>query len=267
MVPSVFPAPSPSDSGLRLESLARICMSLSRRPLPDAGWGAAGRDSFARFSSALFRAMSGKVASGDDLACRCRLAVSLHALMRETDCVADARRYADWEALAARVLDDCEASVSGLLPPCACLLLLDYYYAWTSAPDDDPLWQLLEETFGSWSASYSPSAGWKGLSLREALERVRVLNRYSYMYLDHRYDRLATEAFRRYTRLLLEDGRRVDPEEAGLLYDLSQEGNACPDDLRLREKLCGIIRLATLYAPADSDEFWYGLSYQFEFLS
>ena len=211
--------------------------------------------------------MSGKVASGDDLACRCRLAVSLHALMRETDYVADARRYADWEALAARVLDDCEASASGLLPPCACLLLLDYYYAWTSAPDDDPLWQLLEETFGSWSASYSPSAGWKGLSLREALERVRVLNRYSYMYLDHRYDRLATEAFRRYTRLLLEGGRRVDPEEAGLLYDLSQEGNACPDDLRLREKLCGIIRRATLYAPADSDEFWYGLSYQFEFLS
>ena len=113
MVPSVFPAPSPSDSGLRLESLARICMSLSRRPLPDAGWGAAGRDSFARFSSALFRAMSGKVASGDDLACRCRLAVSLHALMRETDYVADARRYADWEALAARVLDDCEAAGSG----------------------------------------------------------------------------------------------------------------------------------------------------------
>ena len=112
MAPSVFPAPSPSDSGLRLESLARICMSLSRRPLPDAGWGAAGGDSFARFSSALFRAMSGKVASGDDLACRCRLAVSLHALMRETDYVADARRYADWEALAARVLDDCEASVS-----------------------------------------------------------------------------------------------------------------------------------------------------------
>ena len=67
------------------------------------------------------------------------------------------------------------------------------------------------------------------------MARIGLMNRYSYMFLDHRWDRLVGEAFRHYAARAL-SASSPSPAVWGRLYDLSTEGNACPMDESLAAK-------------------------------
>ena len=73
--------------------------------------------------------------------------------------------------------------------------------------------------------SLSPSGEWPGLSLADALRRIELMNRHSYMFLDHTWDRAIGTAFRHYSA----EARKsptLSPSTRELLRELKAEGNA-----------------------------------------
>lgn len=175
---------------------------------------------------------------------RCRLLSLLHDVEREIHPVSDARRRSRWETLVIGTLEDYFGHAAAKNTPAgdaaACLCIADFYYC--APPDegeDDEWWPFLQGCLGDWSVGYRDATGWADTDLLGALERLRVLNRYSYMYLDSRYDGTIGKACRRYAGLLAGDAIAWSPAIACLTYDLSVEGNACPRDASLARRAAG----------------------------
>lgn len=260
--------PQVTDTCVRLEAWARLCMSVYRRSFVNGGWESPDADMqvCARLAAVLMQVLTERIATGSDPDEQCRLSVSLHALMRETDRVVDAARQSAWEALAVHSL---EAYFKRLAAGCAlsdvsaCRLIVDYFY-YTDPDDDDRWWTYLRTVVSSWSDAFIPSVGWTGIGGCEALDRLSVLNRLSYMYRYASFNRLVRDGFSFFSVLLTCDGNLSSaPSEAlGRLYDLCREGNACPSDRNVCSRLAAELYRRSLSAAFDSDAWWYGLSYR-----
>lgn len=263
--------PQVSDTSVRLCALARVYMAMYRLHFTldiPSGDGRSLKE-YSRKAVELFRVMRSKaLAETEDLSCRCRLVVQLYDLMNGTDYVADAARQQAWEETADAVLDyyfrhryaDAMQAEAARADVCRCIL--DFFYF--SAPEEeDGWWIFLKDTLTMWAETFVPSSGWKDTDFYTALERVDVMNRYSYMYLDPAFDKVARQAFAFYVPCAVQAAVR-QPEVCGLLHDLALEGNAWPVDWTLAERMKELLYRTFMQLPSDcNDEKLYALSYLF----
>ena len=167
---------------------------------------------------------------------------SLHRLCADYDRLGGSSFLVDFPALdrwylrAERVMEDSfvPAASDGRVCTALCRCLTCYFYQSPSARDDE-WFAYLTATADAWAAAFSPVRGWEGLPLDEALERIEVMNRISYMLLDRSRDALLRRAYDYYARRMEGPGRV--PASVRKLWDiLREEGNVLPLEpgMRLR---------------------------------
>ena len=139
---------------------------------------------------------------------------SLHRLCADYDrlgnssFLVDFRALDRWQLRAERVMEGCfaPATADGRLRTALCRCLTCYFYQ--PFPDRD---------------------GWQDLPLTEALERIEVMNRISYMLLDHSRDAVIRRAYGHYARRVDSLGR-MPAAVRKHWQTLCAEGNAIPLD-------------------------------------
>ena len=144
--------------------------------------------------------------------------------------IVDFRAMDRWYARAEQVMEPCfPAAVSdGRIRIALCRCLTCYFYQ--PCPDrEDPWFAYLTATADAWAAAFSPVRGWEGLRLTEALERIEVMNRISYMLLDHSRDAVIRRAYNHYARRM-EATAQVSVNVREQWRMLRTEGNAIPLD-------------------------------------
>jgi len=117
-----------------------------------------------------------------------------------------------------------------------CHCLIDLLYPGPDAGDEYLL--LLKRQIAGWIAEMNRDGSWSGVSPDVALERIGVMNRYSYAFLDKTNDRAVNRSFEYFRNSL------PVPEDAGnfdenylytlvRLYDAAVLGNAYDPDPHL----------------------------------
>ena len=221
MYPLTLPdfRPRSSDSVLRLTSLSRLYLSLINRE---------GQPDLQKKIDALSRAMFRKAASeATPLVDRLHLLSSLYDLLTGTSYIVDRQKTDRWDILAEKVIKEgLPAAKAGDEPTLValCCCLTDYFY-FDPSPEEDPWFLFLRDTVTMFGEGLTSSKAWPGLSLEEALARLELLNRYSYMFLEHRWDKVVAEAFQYYKDRAL-DTSSLSWRARLSLYDLSVSGNA-----------------------------------------
>ena len=127
-----------------------------------------------------------------------------------------------------RLVDRCPAPTgcSGLLQTSLCRCLTDYFYG-SPSPETDEWYRHLQSVADTWQSSFLPSVGWGGASPEETLERVEVLNRLSYMFLDASRDSVVRMGYEVCASLM----RQMSAPSSRcweLWCVLNTSGNACP---------------------------------------
>ena len=139
---------------------------------------------------------------------------------------------------------------------CRCLACYFYPDLW----DDDEWACLLSDAVRRWASLLQPDGTWTGLADVEALERVEVMNRYSYMFLDSRFDDAVRCACGHYASLPVPDAASCGADGLrclSLCQDLLLQGNACPRDAAWARRLAGrFSELSRLCAPHGDDAFY-----------
>ena len=144
--------------------------------------------------------------------------------------IVDFRAMDRWYARAEQVMEACfpAAASDGQIRIALCRCLTCYFYQ--PCPDrEDPWFAYLTATADAWAAAFSPVRGWEGLRLTEALERIEVMNRISYMLLDHSRDAVIRRAYGHYARRVDSLGR-MPAAVRKHWQTLCAEGNAIPLD-------------------------------------
>ena len=159
---------------------------------------------------------------------RLRLLSSSFDLLNGVTLVSDLERSDRWYQLAESVVDRCPAPTgcSGLLQTSLCRCLTDYFYG-SPSPEADEWYRHLQSVADTWQSSFLPSVGWGGASPEETLERVEVLNRLSYMFLDASRDSVVRMGYEVCASLM----RQTSAPSSRcweLWYVLNTAGNACP---------------------------------------
>ena len=177
----------------------------------------------------LFDRMLDEVRSGSvSPVSRLRLLSSSFDLLNGVTLVSDLERSDRWYQLAESVVDRCPAPTgcSGLLQTSLCRCLTDYFYG-SPSPETDEWYRHLQSVADTWQSSFLPSVGWGGASPEETLERVEVLNRLSYMFLDASRDSVVCMGYEVCASLM----RQMSAPSSRcweLWYVLNTAGNACP---------------------------------------
>ena len=94
-------------------------------------------------------------------------------------------------------------------------------------PDLHEWYTYLTQTADEWVDSLTPDGLWEGITIPEALERIEVMNRISYMLLDHSRDADIRRAYACYAKHI----HNLSKHSAPVLerwYTLCTEGNAIP---------------------------------------
>lgn len=119
----------------------------------------------------------------------------------------------------------------------------------------------------SWGGSLGTDGSWKGLSRSDALRRIGLMNRDSYMFPDGGYDAEARRAYEHYVKHFEYpwDFPTVDPEsvrELGLLYEIVVQGNLWSVDEALLDRIVSHLwTFATTRTDRDDDLWVYCLSF------
>lgn len=142
--------------------------------------------------------------------------------------IVDFRAMDRWQARAEQVMEDCfaPAESDSRMSVALCRCLTCYFYQ--PCPDRDDEWYAyLMATANAWAASLSPDGSWEGLPLTEALDRIEVLNRISYMQLDHSRDDVLRKAYNHYAHRVAHLERPSAPVQKRWQV-LRTEGNVLP---------------------------------------
>ena len=200
----MFPSPCLSDSLLRLSLQSRLWQSLYA--LLSTGRQV---DSFpctlsecSRCAASLSRVLWDRLVLTGDFCEKLFFLSLLYDVETGTAWVADRKKTERWERAFEEAAGACFAETEAgdnLLRIRLCRCLADYFY-FDPSPEEDDWFLFLRGTVRHWAATYSPATGWEGLPLSDALERVEVINRYSYMFLDPSADRVTAAAYDFYSR-------------------------------------------------------------------
>lgn len=257
-------SPSAADSPLRLQAFARLYAALYRFVAinnNDSRYGE--RRTYTRKAESLFRMLFRKASSAEvSFTERARLISALYTLSGEAMPIYDTHRdELCCEALAGLMNDRIEVvEADSLAQSALCRCLVSCLYPELSEEDD---WSdYLQDTLRGWVEAQSVSGRWKELSDEAALARIEVLNRYSYMFLDNRYDARIRQAYQCYLPSFSVD----DDLSVSFLYaltnryDLSMQGNACPVNWEIADATSDAFYRYSAHYPAGSDEWRYCLS-------
>lgn len=256
--------PGVSDSSERLLSLARAYMALYRAVFccGQLEREFSGSRGLSEAGSALFKVMRRKVEGSGMGEERSELLSCMYQLMTDTAVIPDSDKRRSWDTLALELFRryfQTATREEGLIRTGICRCILDYFYF--SLPEDDEWFLFLKTTVREWASAFSADRGWEGIGDLEALERIGVMNRNSYMFLDTTCDETVRMAFEYYSRALA--GREMVPLHVlGRLYDAAMDGNAYPIDRRTAGIAADRISALGGIYPDDSDERLYALSYR-----
>lgn len=255
-------APSPADSVLRLLACTRLYAAVSRLQAV----GAAGRvcpDRRAHDSrvSGLLRVLRERLSRpGLSPVDKARLATAYYDLRFEAVPFSAPGPDEPFLEAVSSLMDRYPSAEEDGAPAeaavCRCLACYFYPDLW----EDDEWACLLTDTVRRWASCLRPDGTWEGLTAAGALERIEVMNRYSYMFLDGRHDETVRRACGHYLRLVT---FRAPLEEGGelrclsLCQDLLLQGNACPRDAaRARSLAARFSELSRLSAPHGDEAFY-----------
>ena len=182
-----------------------------------------------------------------DAALRCRMVHAMYTLVCGTVSGDVSKRKGGCFAMADELVRDClggNEKRSSLRPDESellirtgvCHCLIDLLYPGPDAGDEYLL--LLKRQISGWIAEMNRDGSWSGVSPDVALERIGVMNRYSYAFLDKTNDSAVKRSFEYFRNSL------PVPEDAGnfdenylytlaRLYDTAVLGNAYDPDRRL----------------------------------
>ena len=257
--------PSPADSVLRLQAHARLYAAVSRlqavgaarRVYPDC-------HAHARMAGALVRLLQERLSRTDlPLVDRARLVAALYDLQSEAFPLCPAVSDAPFQEAVPALMDRyVSAEADGVLAEatvCRCLACYFYPDLW----DDDEWACLLSDAVCRWASRLQPDGTWPGLSDVTALERIEVMNRYSYLFLDSRFDAAVRRACRRYASLSAFDAALGSSDELrclSLCQDLLRQGNACPRHDAWTLRVAGRFNDLSRICPPHGDAAFYALS-------
>lgn len=174
----------------------------------------------------LIDTMSRKYGTVPDLAVRARLLSAMYGLINGTSIVADPDRSDRWYGDADELISQYIASPyrSSGHDSLICRCITDYLYFTASDDGENAYLTFLLDTVADWAGSFDPGLGWKGLPLDDALNRIEVMDRISYMMLYRDWENVTGEAFSCYMD-------KADSCEAlplatlGLIYDLQSSAS------------------------------------------
>lgn len=246
----------------RLLSWARIYISLYNLVAfnsLDAVYG--DRKIYRRKIDTLFRMLQNRCGSERDAVLRARMIQAMFSLVCGIVAPVDSkRRNACCEAVTALVRDRVHTGGGSLLEQvCLCKCLTDLLYP--GPVQDDLCYPHLQRQIAEWISGLTADGGWQGVSVDVALERIGVLNRNSYMFLDKRYDGTIRNLFDYYRN------RVSVPEESanfdacslpvlGCLYDVAVQGNAYMIDCELTHRIALLLQHYGDSLP-DRTDVWY----------
>lgn len=113
-----------------------------------------------------------------------------------------------------------------------------------------------------WIIDWDTDGQWQNLSVCKALQRLRVLNGNSYMFLDDAYDNIICAIYH-YYRMRVPLKGNIDTcivKQAGMLYEQAGITKAYPADWDTMKAVVRFMSACLLKLRADSDEWLYALS-------
>ena len=254
--------PSPADGVIRLLAYARLYAAVSRLQAV----GAAGRvcpDRLAhdRMAASLVRLLQERLSRpGLPLVDKARLTVALYDLQSEAFPLRSSQLDVQFQEALSSLMDRYSSvDDDGVLAEavvCRCLACYFYPDLW----DDDEWVCLLSDAVRRWASRLQPDGTWPGLTDVEALERVEVMNRYSYLFLDGRFDAAVRRACAHYASLPAFDAAPGGSDELrclSLCQDLLRQGNACPRDAAWADRLAGRFSELSRICSPQADEAFY----------
>ncbi len=263
--------PLTSDSAMRLLALARIYVALYGMIVTnDADDEFGDRSEYTSKADILFRIMLHKADKTRDLAKRSELVSALFTLTEGTSFIRDEKRMSICYNAVIRLMQDYKQSNNNnpLIQASICRCLIPFF-----APEkveDDEWFILLYSTINDWISSQSANGNWTDLSPTVALKRIEVLNSYSYAFLDHTFDVCVQQAYDFYrTHISTRRDRETFTSKEqlqilGQLYGMSKQGNTCPIDWKLADKIADLMEQQCKAYPFGSDGWLYCSSFLVE---
>lgn len=257
--------PEASDSVCRLMSYGRMYEAVYNMVAVTHGEDAPELASFGIMVKSLTDTMTARYRSTSNDTDRARLLCSIFGLINGTSTVVDDAMSSRWYDAADSLIGKYAGYVAVVQADSQrtwlCRCIIDYLY-FMSYDEDDPYFTFLKDAAGSWASSYTDGNGWDGVPAEEALGRIEVMDRISYMLLRHDWEHIAEDAYRHYMGAV-ESMKPLPLSLLGLLYDLqeshamqSMEGNFRSVTLTGNE----ILSYGRKY-PDGSDERLYAMSY------
>lgn len=252
LLPSLLNADFTGATNVRLLSLARtyaaLC-DLATFDFPSGEYGT--RKIWLQRIDTLFGVLRERCRRESDAALRCRMVHAMYTLVCGTVSGDVSKRKGGCFAMADELVRDClggNEKRSSLRPDESellirtgvCHCLIDLLYPGPDAGDEYLL--LLKRQISGWIAEMNRDGSWSGVSPDVALERIGVMNRYSYAFLDKTNDSAVKRSFEYFRNSL------PVPEDAGnfdenylytlaRLYDTAVLGNAYDPDRRLARRI------------------------------
>ncbi len=272
LLPLLPEVPATSVSEVRLSALSRIYISIYKLIVVNGLDDELGdRIRYERMIDALFERGWACYSRLKHFEIRGRLLHTLFSLTFEPGAVADEHRAAACiraaDALVREYLATLRTTRKGTDPEgqadvmrCAADLAFP-------GRNDRPAYRILyRERLTAWAAALRSDGSWPGLSRNDALRRIGLMNRDSYMFPEGGYEPEARRAFAHYVEGFEFPGSSEScgwPEifDLGLLYEILVQGNLWRVDEALVGRIVSEVRnFATRHAGTDADEWVYCLS-------
>lgn len=254
--------PSPANGVIRLLAYARLYAAVSRlQAVGAAGRVWPDRRAHDRMAASLVRLLQERLSrSGLPLVDKARLAAAYHDLRSEAFPFRSSGSDEVFPEAVSSLMDRySSAAEDGVLAEatvCRCLACYFYPDLW----DDDEWACLLSDAVRRWASRLQSDGTWPGLADVEALERIEVMNRYSYLFLDGRFDAAVRRACVHYASLPAFDAVPGGSDELrclSLCQDLLRQGNACPRDAAWADRLAARFSELSRICSPQADEAFY----------
>lgn len=263
--------PTPSDSTMRLLSLVRIYAALYQMIIVNDSDDEFGdREEYACKADKLFHILLDKANRTNDIATKSELVSALFTLTEGTSIIREEKRMNScYNAVIDLMKQYGQADSMNARTQAYLYRSLIPFFA-PEAVEDDEWFILLRNTMTDWANTQSPTGSWEGISSATALKRMEVMNSYSYSFLDSRLDGHIRQAYDYYhAHISTRRGNEtfISKERLhtlGEFYGMTTQGNACPMDWKLMDKISSIMENQSKAYPFGSDAWLYCISFLVE---
>ncbi len=263
--------PTASDSTMRLLSLVRLYTALYQMIIVnDSDEEFGDRQECTRRADKLFHLLFDKANRTNDIATKSELVSALFTLTEGTSIIRDKKRINSCYNAVIQLMHQYEQtdSTDARTQAYLCQSLIPFFAP--EAVEDDEWFILLHNTMADWAKAQSSNGSWEEIPSTVALKRIEVMNSYSYSFLDSSLDEHTRQAYDYYrTHISTRRGKEVFINKErlhtlGELYGMTTQGNACPMDWKLADKIADIMESQSKAYPFGNDEWLYCISFLVE---